>query len=78
MVLLHKVKLIDFYILFYIKNIKMDEKNNDMHCISIRNNNYRVNIRNKQFKVSKTFTQLDKAKEFRDFKLLEYERSIEG
>lgn len=56
----------------------MDEKNNDMHCISIRNNNYRVNIRNKQFKVSKTFTQLDKAKEFRDFKLLEYENNIKN
>jgi hypothetical protein len=55
----------------------MNEKN-DMHCISIRNNNYRVNIRNKHFKVSKTFTQLDKAKEFRDSKLLEYENNIKN
>ena len=55
----------------------MDEKN-DMHCISIRNNNYRVNMRNKQFKVSKTFTQLDKAKEFRDSKLAEYKNNIKN
>jgi hypothetical protein len=56
----------------------MDEKDNVMKYIWIRNNSYRVCLKNKYFKVSKSFKILDDAKKFRNLKLVEYENYIKN